>query len=133
MPPPGILNVAVMFAGVPPLVPALTTNPELVTIAVAILSEDQMTMFVTSCAGLPPLKVMVAAICWLVPSARLGVAGVTVKLVGLAFSTVRVEVEALTDPNTAEMFVVPAARPVASPAFAPKSRIVAAEAAEEFH
>ena len=79
------------------------------------------------------LKVAVAINCWLVPSARFGLAGVMVKVVGLTLLTVKVEVEALTDPKTAEMFVVPAARLVPSPAFVPKSWIVAAAALEEFH
>ena len=47
------------------------------------------------------------------------VRGLTVA--GTALVTVKVDVEAFTDPNTAEMFAVPAARLVATPALAPKS------------
>ena len=56
-----------------------------------------------------------------------------VELAGTAPLTLNVEVEAFTDPKTAEMVEVPAATPVANPAFAPKSWMVAAAALEEFH
>jgi hypothetical protein len=90
--------VAVMVAGVPPFVPALTTNPELVTIAVAMVSEFHVTTLVTSCVLLS-LNFMVAVICWLVPSARFGFAGVMVNVVGLTLFMVKVEVDAFTDPK----------------------------------
>lgn len=59
------------------------------------------------------------------------VRGLTVA--GTALVTVKVDVDAFTDPNTAEMLAVPAARLVANPAFAPKSWMVAVEASDEFH
>jgi hypothetical protein len=113
-------KVAVIVAGVPPFVPALTTSPERVTTAVAMALELQVTTWVTSCTGLP-LTVIVAVNCWLVPSARFGLAGVIVNPEGVALFTVKLEVEAFTDPNTAEMFDVPGASAVATPALVPKS------------
>lgn len=51
------------------------TNPAMVTVATVVVPDDQVTRDVTSCVELS-LYVPVAWYCWLVPDARLAVAGV---------------------------------------------------------
>lgn len=83
---------------------------------------------------MPSLKFATAFICWLLPSATLGFAGVTSTLKRVAELTVSTALlEAATEPYTAEMLDVPAAVPVVNPGPDEKSRIVATDGSDEFH
>jgi hypothetical protein len=82
-------------------------------VATAADADVQSTDAVTSCV-LESLNVPVAANCFVVPTAMLGLAGVTVIETSVAELTVNDEVP-LTDPEVAVMVAVPAPTPAASP------------------
>lgn len=96
-----------------------------------MLLDDHVTSDVTSWL-VRSLKVTSAFNCWLVPSVMLGLA-VMAKLAGAAPVTVNGDVEAFTDPNTAEIFELPAPTALARPAVVSKSSTVATDESGEFH
>lgn len=103
-------TVALMVA-----VPAATvdTRPVLSTVATEGVEELQVTALVRSCDE-PSVYVAVATYCWRTPIPRVSPTGVTEMDVITGAFTARL-VELLIAPKVAEMFVVPAATPVASP------------------
>jgi hypothetical protein len=101
----------------------------LLIVATPALDELQVTWVVRSCFVLS-LKVPVAVNCWVSPSGRLGLAGVTAIVDRVAAVTVSVVLPE-TPPKVAVIVVVPAATDVAKPCEPPALLIVATPAAEE--
>jgi hypothetical protein len=87
--------------------------PVALTEAVEVEELDQVTELVRFCV-LPSVKVPVAVSCWLVPAARLGLAGVIAREFRAALVTVMVEVE-VEPPSVAVIVAEPAETPCTSP------------------
>src|SRR6266542_1837979 len=121
------VTVSVVLPETPPkvavivVVPAATDvarpcdPPALLIVATAVLDELQVTTWVVRSCVVLSLKVPVAVNCWVNPSGRPGLVGVTAIVDRVAAVTVSVVLPE-TPPKVAVIVVVPAATDVARPA-----------------
>jgi hypothetical protein len=92
--------------------PTAVANPAELTVATPVADEDHVTD-VSSCV-LPSSKLPTALNCCVVPSAIVGLAGLTAIEIRCAATTVKVE-ESENDPTVAVMVVLPAPTVVTTP------------------